>query len=221
MSAPALKYQTPVILVGAGAFDRAMLDEARAHGGPLIAADGAADRLAGMGLAVDAAIGDLDSIGDAGRSHARRLVGIAEQDTTDFEKCLYATEAPLYVGVGFTGARVDHTLANLHVMLARPDKRVVLLGETDALTLAPAGRELRLALGMGARVSIFPLGEVQGVSQGLEWPIEGLTFAPGHRIGTSNRASADDVTLRFGSAGAVLVLERHALGALIEALRQD
>ena len=41
------------------------------------------------------------------------------------------------------------------------------------------------------------MGEVTGESQGLRWPLQGLDFAPGGVIGTSNEVSSARVRLRF------------------------
>lgn len=213
-----LRFAEPVTLVGDGALDPAMLEDARAIAPVLVAADGAADRLAAMGLRAAAAIGDMDSIGPRGRAAVERVVALAEQDTTDFEKCLYATEAPFYLAVGFTGARIDHTLAVLHAVLARPDKQVVLIGEAEVMAFAPHGRAIRLVLPAGARVSVFPLLPVRGTSEGLRWPLDGLALAPGERIGTSNQAAGGPVSLRFEGQGALVMLERATLPVLVAAM---
>lgn len=209
-----LAFGDPVTLVGDGDFDAAMLAEARAIAPVVVAADGAADRLAELGIAAAAVIGDLDSIGARGRAVADRVIRLPEQETTDFEKCLYATEAPLYIGVGFTGRRLDHTLAVLHALLARPAKPIVLLGQAEAIALAPAGRTIRVDLPADDRVSIFPLRPVSGRSTGLRWPIDGLELAAGARIGTSNAALGGPVTLSFDGEGALILLRRHALAPL-------
>lgn len=217
-----LVFPRPVTLAGGGVMTREMLDEALALAPELVAADGAADRLAELGLMPAAVIGDMDSIADPARWRPRvgRLVALAEQDTTDFEKCLYATDAPFYIGVGFTGGRVDHQLAVLHAMLARPEKRVLLLGEADVMALLPPGRVVRLDLEPGARVSFFPLAGVRGVhSRGLAWPIEGLAMAPAVRIGTSNRATTGPVEVAFEGPGALAILERSYLVRLLAALQ--
>ena len=215
---PRLRFETPVTLVGGGALDREALNLARALGPRIIAADGAANRLAELGLSPEAAIGDMDSIRDHGRDAARELIGIDEQHTTDFEKCLYSTEAPLYLAVGFTGERLDHTLAALHVLLARPAKRVVMIGEREAMALAPPGREIGIELAEGAPVSIFPLRPVRGVSRGLRWPIDGIDLGAGERIATSNRATGGPVSLRFEGPGGLVMVERHHAGRLARAV---
>jgi thiamine pyrophosphokinase len=216
-----LVFERPVTLVGGGALGRDMLEEARALAPELVAADKGADRLAAWGLVPAGVIGDMDSVGEPDRWRAgpTRFLQLAEQETTDFEKCLYATRAPFYVGVGFTGARVDHLLAVLHAMLARPEKTVVLLGEAEAMALVPPGRVLGLAVEPGARVSLFPLRPATGThSRGLLWPVDGLAMAPGARIGTSNIATAAEVEIAFDGPGALLMLERRYLGAVVRAV---
>ncbi len=106
-----LRFETAVTLVGAGALDRAMVEAAHRLAPVLIAADSGADRLAEMRLSPRAVIGDMDSIADPERWRAgpAAFVHLAEQETTDFEKCLYATEAPFYLAVGFTGRRIDRS----------------------------------------------------------------------------------------------------------------
>lgn len=221
MKAGMVTFSYPVTLVGGGALDRAMLEEAQALAPGLVAADGAADRLDAWGLVPDAVIGDMDSISDMGAWAARtRVVHLPEQDTTDFEKCLYATDAPLYVAAGFTGRRVDHMLAVFHAMLRRSEKRVVLLGEEEAMALVPPGRPFAMDLEVGAVVSFYPLLPARGtMSEGLEWSVDGLALAPGEAIGTSNRAVAPRVEVGFDAPGVLVLVARQCLGALIEAVR--
>ena len=168
-----------------------------------------------------AVTGDMASIADPERWRAgpAAFVHLAEQDTTDFEKCLYATEAPLYLAVGFTGRRIDHTLAVFHTLLRYPQKRVVVVGEHEVSALAPPGATLRLAVTPGTRVSIYPLLPVTAThSRGLAWPIDGLALAPGQKIGTSNEASQPVVEVAFDGPGALVMLEREALGSLAGAI---
>lgn len=128
----------------------------------------------------------MDSISEAALdAFADRLHPIAEQDSTDFAKALRTSPAPLSIAVGFIGARVDHFLAVL-TELARSRAPVVLLGEVECVCLLPP--YLALDLAPGTRVSLWPLGPVQGRSTGLEWPIDGIAFAPTLCAGTSNRA---------------------------------
>ncbi|MEM6945992.1 MAG: thiamine diphosphokinase [Pseudomonadota bacterium] len=221
------RYARPVLLAGGGVLEPDMIEAARevairldpAGLGAVIAADGAADRLSALGVRPDAIIGDMDSLTDpdAWASAGTEVLHLAEQDTTDFEKCLYSVEAPLYLAVGFTGRRTDHMLAVFHTLFARRAQRVVLIGEEEVIALSPPGERIALSLGRGARVSLFPLARVRcGPSAGLVWPTDGLTMAPGQAIGTSNRAAEDEVVLQFEDPGMLLMLERRALEALVD-----
>jgi thiamine pyrophosphokinase len=168
----------------------------------------------------DAVIGDMDSIADLESWRAalgQRTLHIAEQETTDLEKCLYATAAPFYVGVGFLGGRLDHSLAGLHAMTRAGAPNVVLLGEADVVFRAP--RRWRAMLSRGARVSFFPMTPTAGLrSEGLEWAIDGLAFAAGAQIGTSNRATDGPVAAEFDGDGMVVLLERRHLDAALGSL---
>jgi thiamine pyrophosphokinase len=215
---PAFRFDRGVTLVGGGAADRAAFEEARALAPLVVAADGGADALEGWDARPEAVIGDMDSatVAHLWRDRGVPVLKLDEQDTTDLEKCLYSVEAPFFVGVGFTGRRFDHTLAALHAML-RWRRPLVLLGEEDVVFLCPQDWRARLA--PGARVSFFPLAPARGLgSEGLLWPIDGLDFAPGARIGTSNAASAAEVSARFDGPGMACILERRFLAQAVAGL---
>jgi thiamine pyrophosphokinase len=213
---PPLRFRRGVTLVGGGGPARACFERARALAPHVVAADGAADILAGWGEGAEAVIGDMDSLAEPAR-WVGRLVPVAEQETTDLEKCLYSVEAPFFLGVGFIGRRFDHTLAAMHALLARPGKRLLLIGEDDVTFLAPPRWRARLE--PRARVSIFPLRPVVGLrSEGLVWPLRDLPLEVGARIGTSNAAGAGEVAVEFDRPGAVIMVERRFLEAALASL---
>lgn len=211
-----IPFQSGVTLAGAGPFDAEDLRAARALAPRIVAADGGADRLAALGARPELVIGDMDSLARAVPEGAR-LIPVAEQDTTDFGKCLARLSAPLIVGIGFLGGRLDHTLAALSVLLEHAEARVVLLGGEDVAYIAPPGRAVTVE--PGARVSFFPLLPCRGVaSEGLRWPVEGLAMAAGGVIGTSNEAIAARIGARFEPPGVVTILPRRCLEAVARSL---
>ncbi|MDO5606622.1 MAG: thiamine diphosphokinase [Paracoccus sp. (in: a-proteobacteria)] len=207
--------QTPfgVTLIGGGASDPADLAAALALAPLLVAADGGADQALAMGHLPELAIGDFDSISAGARMRLGegRLAHIAEQDSTDFEKALRHIRAGFVLAVGFTGRRLDHTLAALNVMIRHRDRPVILLGGEDITFAAPARLELPVAA--GTRLSLFPLGPAQGESEGLRWPIDGIAMTPAGRIGTSNEATGP-VSLRMDGPMAVILPRDHLALAL-------
>ena len=218
MVAPIVQTSTFVTLLGAGDARIAQIQRSLALAPILIAADGGADSALAAGKEPDAVIGDFDSVSDAARARIPedRFHRISDQETTDFDKALRSIAAPLILAIGFTGGRIDHTLACLDVMLRYSDTRCILSGEADVLCLLPP--ELRLQLPAGTRLSLFPLRSVKVDSVGLKWSTDGLSFAPGERSGTSNEATGGEVVLQAFGPGMLLILPGDVLEHLAEAL---
>lgn len=206
-----------VTLVGAGAPRRQDIVEALNIAPTLVAADGGANFCVDAGLSPVAIIGDLDSfLGDeAPGLPETRLIRIEEQETTDFEKCLARIHAPHIIATGFTGGRVDHTMAVWSVLARRIGPPAIVIGPDDAVFAAP--ERLKLDLEPGTRLSLFPMTPVTGRSSGLEWPIEGLTLSPMGRLGTSNRATGT-VRLEFDAPGCLVITPREVLAAALDGL---
>lgn len=204
-------------LVGAGSLTNLDVMQATNLAPGVVAADGGAAHCVFFGLDPEAVIGDFDSLSDDVRRAipAAKLHQITEQETTDFDKALRSMDAPLVVGIGFGGARVDHHLAAFNTLVRQADRRCVLLGGEDVVFAAPP--ELTLRVAAGTRVSLFPMARVTGRSEGLLWPIDGLVLAPDGRVGTSNTANGD-VWLRMEAPGMLVILPRDCLAEAVRAL---
>lgn len=205
------RSDTLVTLLGGGELNPADLAESLSIAPKLIAADRGADAALSLGYRPCAVIGDLDSISDHARAELPddTFIHVPEQESTDFHKALSRTRAPGVLALGFTGGRSDHELATWHVLLAQQSPRTIVVGAEDIVFLCPA--DLTLALPIGTRVSLFPMAPVTGTSRGLEWPIDGLDFAPGRRIGTSNRAVAGTVRLSMDAPVMLVILPKTHL----------
>lgn len=207
----------PVTLVGGAEVDKDDLELALACAPTLVAADGGADRALALGRRPDAVIGDFDSLTNKGREAipADKLHLVAEQDSTDFEKALREVSSPLVIGLGFTGARMDHQMAVFNTLVRFPERRCLLLGAKEVVFLCPPS--FRLDVKKGSTVSLFPLGAVEGVSDGLKWPIGGLHFAPDGQVGTSNIATGP-IDVAFTAPKMLMMLPRQLFGDVVEAL---
>ncbi len=207
----------PVTLVGGGQVNPTDLDLAMSLAPSLVAADGGANQALAMGHMPEAVIGDFDSLTDKARAAIPKecQYHISEQDSTDFEKALREISAPLVIGVGFTGARMDHQLAVFNTLVRYPDRRCIVLGEHELLVLCPP--TFRLEVPDGTTVSLFPMGAVEGVSDGLNWPIGGLHFAPDGRVGTSNVATGP-FEIAVTAPKMLLMLPRAVLPEVVEAM---
>lgn len=208
-----------VCLVGSGQVSAQTFSQISALCPILVAADGAAQAALDFGRVPDAVIGDFDSFPADLRSRipADRLHTVPEQITTDFEKCLTHIDAPLILGVGFSGARLDHELACYNAIARHPDRSCILVGDHDLCFHAPPFLDLPVA--PGTRVSLFPLTEITGRSEGLEWPLDGIVLSPVGRIGTSNTAQGQGVRVWMDRPGMLVILPAECLDVASAALK--
>ena len=213
-----MTFDEGVTLLGGGPVSSDALEEALTVAPRLICADGGARHLAGR--KPDGIVGDLDSLEDVEGWRAalgERLIHFPDQDDTDFQKCLRAIAAPFFIGVGFQGGRVDHSLAALSALLEEP-RPIALLSEDDVIVAA--GRAVDVETRPGERISIYPLRDVVVENAtGLRWPATGLHMASGGRIGTSNEATGASTSLRFDAPGALLIGPRAMLVRMLAAVR--
>jgi len=212
-----LRYETPVILVGASPVPVGPDLAALPADWPLVAADGGANALLSLGRRPDMVIGDMDSATALPDDLPCMMLG--GQDDTDLQKCLGRIETPLLVGLGFLDGRFDHGLAAIHaLMMLDHDRPVMLVGGHDVV-LRIRG-DVSFAAESGQRVSIWPLGRQNfSASQGLRWQLDGLDMEAGSLIGTSNEATGGQVTIRAGAGnGYAVILPRASLAALLAAI---
>ncbi len=217
MAGEIVSSSSPVTLVGGGQASERDLKLAMTLGSEVVVADGGAGLVLRSGVMPVAVIGDFDTISDGDRATipAYRLFPISEQDSTDFDKALRNIAAPLVVAVGFLGARVDHQLAAFNTLVRRPNRACILLGQREIVFHVPP--QLDLETRKNDVVSLFPMTSVTGRSEGLEWPIEGLSFSPSHRVGTSNYAKGP-VRLEMDGPGMLAMVPRRLLVPTAQAL---
>ena len=216
-------YQTGnnVTVIGDGECSREVFEEALRFAPDLIAADGGAARALGWGHMPARVIGDMDSLAPSDRKRLPpgAIITLAEQETSDFDKVLRVVQAPLILGIGLLGGRIDHALASLATLARAQPGRVVLLTDRDVTFHVPPG--LDLALPPGSWFSLFPMAPVRVTASGLVWPLDDLALQPEGRIGTSNRVDdSGRVGLRVTGAGLLAIVPRAALQTVLAALRQ-
>lgn len=214
---PLVRTLSPVTLVGGGQASAEDLHMALTLAPTCVAADGGAVLARAAGVTPAAVIGDFDSFPSelAEAFPADRLHRITEQHSTDFEKALTRIDAPLVIGVGLLGGRIDHQLGALHVLMAYPDRPVVLLAPDELVFLAPS--RIDLPTEEGDVISLFPLAPVTAQGRGLRWPLEGLRFAPGLQSGTSNQATGQ-ISVEPSAPAMVMIVPRRLLRPVAAAL---
>ena len=164
----------------------------------VIAADAGVDRALDLGLSIDVAVGDFDSLApevvdrlDEVAHEVRRHP--TDKDATDLDLALdhAVAAAPARVLVaGIEGGRPDHALANL--LLVASDR----FASLDIEIALERGRawvvrdELRGAAPTGAIVSLVPaLGAATVSITGVRWPLDHHRLEPGTTRGISNETT--------------------------------
>ena len=214
-----LRTDTGITLLGGGEVAPTALSRALALAPTLVAVDSGADAALSAGAMPERVVGDFDSISPAARQAvgAERLLHLPGQDDTDFDKALSVLHAPFFLALGFTGARLDHTLAGMSTLMRNPDMRVVLDAGIDLCFLAPP--DLRLSLAPGTRVSLYPMRAVGCDSEGLVWPTAGLVLDPAGRIGTSNAVAGGTVRLRPAEPALLVMTPTDTLEPVLAGLQ--
>lgn len=206
--------ETVVVFAGGPRPDRGVL-AALPPGALVVGADRGAGHALALGLRVELAVGDFDSISAASfaaleHSGARIERHPAEKDASDLELALDAAaafEPRRILLVGGSGGRVDHLLGELLLLGAESYAAFeldALLGRTSVHVIR---RERRFSGTPGELVSLLPLhGEAHGVeSHGLVYPLRAERLAAGSSRGMSNLFDAAEahVALDAGVLAAV------------------
>jgi thiamine pyrophosphokinase len=185
-------------------------------GALVVAADSGVEQAGRLGLSVDVAVGDFDSVDPAALAAAEAAGAVVERhprakDLTDAALALdaaVARGARRLLVVGGEGGRLDHLLAN--VLLLASDTyagvEITALGAGGA-RLHVVRTERRIAGRPGELVSLLPAhGPARGVrTEGLRYPLRGETLHAGTSRGVSNELLGDAATVVV-DAGVLLVV---------------
>ncbi len=204
-----------IVVVAGGApvsFDAGALGRAA-----VVAADSGVALARSMGLRVDVAVGDFDSLApdlvdrlDDLATEVRRHP--TDKQATDLELALEVAleRAPARVlVVGLEGGRPDHALANLLVaaaprFAALEIELVLALGEAWVVREQLVGR-----WPTGSTMSIIPVhGDATVSVSGVQWPLDRSLLTAGTTRGVSNSTRADTCTVTVHAGVAICIVPR-------------
>jgi thiamine pyrophosphokinase len=204
-----------LLVTGGKAPPRSRLESRLASFGLVCAADSGLDTLVAWGLEPGLIVGDMDSVSSpdiVGRfPRAELILAERDKDETDTELALAALAARgagRITLAGGGGGRLDHLLAIRAIFERRAAPRPSEWHtEGEALFLVEEGRRLALDAAPGSIVSVFPLaaGAEGMASDGLEWPLAGLSWGAGG-CGVSNVAVRGRFAVSAGRGDLLVVL---------------
>ncbi|KQI71280.1 thiamine pyrophosphokinase [Loktanella sp. 5RATIMAR09] len=218
---PIVSSDTAICLVGGAPIAEDTIAAVFTFVNSYVGVDGGADHLLAADVTPAAVIGDLDSLSDKARAtFARQLNHIAEQSTTDFEKALSRVSAPVVLGVGFTGGRLDHALSVLNVLARYVEQAVLLVDAHEVSFVAPVGR-VAFTLTRGTRISLMPLGHATVTFSGVRWPFSQTRMTPDGFTSPSNEALGGAVTVETDGPVLVTLPRAHLALAMKAAVRAE
>ncbi|NNF53287.1 MAG: thiamine diphosphokinase [Acidimicrobiales bacterium] len=209
-----------VVIAGGVSPTRNQVDWAigRADSACVIAADSGADHARELGLTVDVAVGDFDSVSDATQAwlHTSGTRLDAHPETKDFSDLELALElaaetAPdRIVALGLSGGRADHEFINLTVLASDRWANKNVLGISDD-TLVTVVRSKYVAIGEpGAVLSVVAVaGPARLTTDGLVFGLEDEEISPTSSRGLSNAFKGSHATITV-SEGTALVFQPAA-----------
>jgi thiamine pyrophosphokinase len=219
MAAPGASEMV-VVVTGGDPIDPAHLD-ALAPDARVIAADSGIEHAQALGLAIDLAIGDFDSVTADGLAQAVAAGAVLERhpeakDATDLELALDAAVAlrPARIHVlGGHGGRLDHLLANALLLAAPAYAAVDVTAQMGAARLTVVRRAARLTGPVGDLVSLVPLhGGASGVTTtGLLYPLAREDLRPGSTRGISNELVESPASVELED-GVLVAVQPGSLG---------
>ena len=181
----------------------------------ILCADGGADHAFRLGVVPTGIAGDLDSVNpeillqfqEQGVEIRKYSPVKDEADTQITLNWAFEFGPSEVLLLGCTGKRLDHTLANIHMLLrgAIRGVRVILVNEDQDVLLVTPNLPAELNLSAGTVVSLLPLSEyARGVGvDNVEYTVPEVLKA-GDTIGISNIAVGGPIKIKT-SSGSLLV----------------
>lgn len=186
-------------IFGAGDYKGEWLDLTR--DAFVIAADGGLCHTEAYGIKPNLAVGDFDSLG-AVPNGVETLIFPVMKDDTDMALAVnegLARGCDSFVLFGGMGGRLDHTLANMALLLSLAKRGIpaYLVGQEGAVTALCGGECLEFSKTCEGLLSVFAASEAcKGVSiEGLLYPLENGTLLQEKALGVSNHFIGQDAAV--------------------------
>lgn len=209
-----------ILIISGGQVENAFLSDRvkETQYSMIIAADRglmAADQL---NLPLDFIVGDFDSVSETVLNKYHELstpidTFPREKDKTDtqiaIELALMHNPTSIDI-VGATGSRLDHVLANIH-MLMLPLQLAInayIIDKSNKIYLKNESFSLKKREQFGDYVSLLPFSEkVSGLTlKGFKYPLDHITLSSGNSLGISNEIWEEEAQVDL-SEGILVVIE--------------
>lgn len=176
----------------------------------IICADGGISHIKALGLIPDVIIGDFDSSENTSE-FSEKIVYPSEKDDTDLALAIdYACEKGFEkcIAIGCLGGRLDHTLANIHLLKYAYDKNIKLELIDSNTRVFLADKNTVVEKEGYKYISVFPFGDrAKGITyQGLKYPLFNAELKGGIPLGVSNQFKDETAEIKCEEGVLVIIL---------------
>lgn len=207
-----------VFIFAGGHIDPGLLREIR-QDDYIIGADRGALFLAEQGIRPHLAVGDFDSVSEEEflfiKKESLELVSCdpVNKDLTDtelaFDMAIQIQPAEIIM-TGVIGTRMDHTLANIQMMLRGLQHQISCAIWDDHNYITLTGSTCRIEDRGYTYVSLLPLTpEVTGITlEGFRYPLDNATLKMGQSLAVSNQLISSSGTIKIDSGWLLIIQSR-------------
>ncbi len=209
-----------ILIITGGDIDNIFLKEhmLKENYSLIIVADSGLEAVDRLGIKVDHIVGDFDSVSqDLLEKYNKTSVEIhrfsKEKDKTDTEIAidLALMQDPARIDIiGAIGSRVDHTVANINLLLLPLGKGIEanILDANNRIYLKDKGFTIDKASQFGKYISLIAFfGPVEDlILKGFKYPLDGIKLDFASSLGISNEIVDERAIVEF-SRGILLVVE--------------
>ena len=185
----------------------------------VIAVDKGLEALYNLNIIPNHIVGDLDSIKQKILEHYKKISHIeihkynSEKDYSDTDIALKLA-IDLHVSkitiIGATGTRIDHILANIHILTYALDAKIpcYIVDPNNKIYLTNNSVLLNKTEIYGKYISLIPLtSSVEGLTlKGFKYPLDNYCLTVGKSLGVSNEIIENTATINLKS-GTLIVIE--------------
>lgn len=165
-----------------------------------------------IGLTPDIVIGDFDSFPAQKVMIGEKIILPEEKDRTDSHECVCRAldfGVSEIIMLGAVGSRIDHTLANIHLLKLALDKGVTMkiINEHNEIFLIDNMAVIQKKEGW--HFSLLPVEKTEGITlEGLYYPLHDAIMEFGNPYGVSNEFTADQARVSIQKGLLLAVLSR-------------
>lgn len=200
---------TGIIFSGGYAPSKFLTEFYREKDAFVIAADKGYDYALANGITPDLYVGDLDSVSHIPKQINKKIYP-SQKDATDTElavKAAVEAGCKRIVLFGGIGSRMDHTLANLFLLIPLTDAGIEMLIVNEHNRIQLVTKKADITGKKGDIISLIPLQDCTGVTtKHLAYPLKESTLLVGSTRGISNVLTAATACVCIDS-GSLLVIE--------------